>query len=95
MNHDQIIIITYSKFPAITETNSANHVPEILQPHHFINTSLPTQSVVTSLNTSAKSKSIWQTSLSKLNNHFGKVQVTEINYRAKPIPNIPQTPKLP
>ena len=29
----------YSKFPAITKTNPANHVPEILQPHHFINAS--------------------------------------------------------
>ena len=38
MNHGQKITITYSKFPAITKTNPANHVPEILQPHHFINT---------------------------------------------------------
>ena len=38
MNHDQKITRTYSKFPAITKTNPANHVPEILQPHHFINT---------------------------------------------------------
>ena len=29
----------YSKFPAITKTIPANHVPEILQPHSFINTS--------------------------------------------------------
>ena len=29
----------YSKFPAITKTTPANHVPEILQPHSFINTS--------------------------------------------------------
>ena len=26
-------------FPAITKTTPANYVPEILQPHHFINTS--------------------------------------------------------
>ena len=39
INHDQKITITYSKFPAITKTNPANHVPEILQPHHIINTS--------------------------------------------------------
>ena len=29
----------YSKFPAITETTPANHVPEILQQHHVINNS--------------------------------------------------------
>ena len=39
MNHDQKTDIPYSKFPAITKTNPANHVPEILQPHNFINTS--------------------------------------------------------
>ena len=39
INHDQKITIMYSKFPAITKTNPANHVPEILQPHLFINTS--------------------------------------------------------
>ena len=29
----------YSKFPAITKTTPANHVPEILQPYSFISTS--------------------------------------------------------
>ena len=29
----------YSEFPAITKTTPANHVPEILQPQHSINTS--------------------------------------------------------
>ena len=29
----------YSKFPAITTSTPANHVPEILQPHSFFNTS--------------------------------------------------------
>ena len=29
----------YSEFPAITKTTPANHVPEILQPKHSINTS--------------------------------------------------------
>ena len=29
----------YSKFPAITKTTPANHVPEISQSHSFINTS--------------------------------------------------------
>ena len=31
--------MTYSEFPAITKTTPANHVPEILQPQHSINTS--------------------------------------------------------
>ena len=31
--------ITSSKFPAIIKTIRANHVPEILQPRHFVNTS--------------------------------------------------------
>ena len=29
----------YSNIPAITKTTPANHVPETLQPHSFINTS--------------------------------------------------------
>ena len=31
--------MTYSEFPGITKTTPANHVPEILQPRHFISTS--------------------------------------------------------
>ena len=50
-----------------------------------LSTTLPTQKVATCLIPSAKSKSMWQTNLSKLNNHFWKVQVELINYRAKPI----------
>ena len=50
--------------------------------HITLSAPLQTQTVVTCLITSAKSKSIWQTSLLKLNNHFGKVQVKWINYRA-------------
>ena len=58
--------------------------------HITLSTPLPTQTVVTCLITSAKSKSIWQTIILKLNNHFGKVQVKGINYRAKAIPNTVQ-----
>ena len=53
--------------------------------HVTLSTPLPTHMS----NSSAKSKSICQTSLSKLNNHFWKVQVKWIIWRAKPIPNIP------
>ena len=33
------ITTTYSKLPANTKNNPANHVPKLLQPHLFINTS--------------------------------------------------------
>ena len=82
----------YSEFPAITKTTPANHVPEILQPQHSINTSANPEGCQIS---SVKTKSIWQTSLWKLKNHFWKVQVKWINCSVQPTPNIPQTPKLP
>ena len=37
--NDQKITITFSEFPAITKSTPANHVPEIFQPQHYINTS--------------------------------------------------------
>ena len=91
---DQKVNITYSTFPAITKTTPANHVPEKLQQQH-LSTLLTTQTLATSIITSAKTKSLMQRSLSKLNNHFSKIQVKLISYRVDPIPNITQTPKLP
>ena len=63
--------------------------------YRTLSTPLPTQKIGTCQISSVKTKSIWQTSLLKLKNYFWKVQVKWINYRVKPTPNIPQTPKLP
>ena len=49
-----------------------------------LSTHRPTQKVPTCQILSAKTKSIWQTSLSKFNNHFWKVRVKWINYRVLP-----------
>ena len=38
-NNDQLITITYSELPEIIKITPTNHVPEILQQQHFINTS--------------------------------------------------------
>ena len=43
--------------------------------NNTLSTHRPTQKVATGRALSAKTKSIWQTSLSKLNNRFWKVRV--------------------
>ena len=48
-----------------------------------LSTHRPTHSATCQI-LSAKTKSIWQTSLSKFNNHFWKVRVKWINYRVLP-----------
>ena len=58
-------------------------------------TPLPTQKVATFQISSTKMISIWQASLSKINNHFWKVQVKWTNYSVLPIPHIMQSPQLP
>ena len=79
----------------MTKTNPANHLLKILQPHHFINTS-------TNPGGGHMSNYVRQIKVNMANEplkveqpQLRKVQVKWINYRAKPIPNIPQTPKLP
>ena len=53
-----------------------------------LSTHLPTQKVATCQILSVKTKSIWQTRLSKFNNNFWKIQVKWINHRVLPILNI-------
>ena len=61
--------------------------------HSILSTHLPTH--VIRLITSAKTKSMWQTSFSKLKNHFWKVQVKWINLTCITTTEYSQTPKLP
>ena len=49
--------------------------------HSTLSTRLPTQKVATCQISSVETKAIWQTSLSKLKNHFWKVQVKWKIYR--------------
>ena len=90
----QTITIPYSKLTAFTKKTSINYVVEILRKQYFIKTST-THRVATCQILSVKTKSIWQTSLSKFNNHFWKVRVKWINYRVLPKPHFRQSPKLP
>ena len=56
----------------------------------------PTLKVATCQILSAKTKSIWQTTLSKVNNHIWNVRVKWIHYRVLPKPpHFLQSPKLP
>ena len=63
--------------------------------NNTLSTHQPTQKLATRQILSVKTKSIWQTSLSKFNNHFWKVRVKWINYRVLPKRHFLQSPRLP